>query len=156
MHNVDYLTEISSDQWLNVLPQYQQKIVSRLVDTNENIETATVQYLNLGISDTAPFSAEGTKNIFVDKIKLEFERFLCGDPKYDNDRQKLSTELKPGHTLIVSTLSSAISVYVGASAAYLAPVIVLFLMSIGKVSINAWCETCVEKRKNLHSELSES
>ncbi|MCU5305077.1 hypothetical protein OCE40_24955, partial [Bacillus toyonensis] len=138
MNNVDYLIEISADQWLNVLPQYQKRIVTRLIEKNEDVEIAAIQYLNLGISDTAPFSASGTKNIFIDKIKLEFERFLCGDQKYENERQKLSAELKPGHTLIVSTLSSAISVYVGASAAYLAPIIVLLLMSVGKVSINAW------------------
>ncbi|EOP16266.1 MULTISPECIES: hypothetical protein [Bacillus] len=153
MNNVDYLIEISADQWLNVLPQYQKRIVTRLIEKNEDVEIAAIQYLNLGISDTAPFSASGTKNIFIDKIKLEFERFLCGDQKYENERQKLSAELKPGHTLIVSTLSSAISVYVGASAAYLAPIIVLLLMSVGKVSINAWCEICMEKRKNVSSEL---
>ncbi|WP_025907059.1 hypothetical protein [Priestia flexa] len=139
-NELDQLFE-SPEEWLNALPKYQRNLVSRLIENNHgDLDEATALYLNLNTSHTAPFGAGSKKSIFVDKVKKEFHNFICGHEKYSEERQKFIGEIKPLHTTVVSGVSAAIAASIGASAVYLAPIIVMLFMSMTSIGKNVWCE----------------
>ncbi|MDP9579806.1 UNVERIFIED_ORG: hypothetical protein J2X74_005680 [Bacillus sp. 1751] len=145
MTNIDNLFE-SPDEWLNTLPSYQKKLVANLIETNGDLDTAAIKYFDLNTPNTAPFGAGEKKNIFLDRVKSEFYGYMCGHEKYVEQQKNLFSDLKAGRTYIVSGITTAISPYIGASAVYLTPVVVMLLMGVCSIGRNAWCE--VQREKN--------
>ncbi|MEH7358329.1 hypothetical protein [Priestia megaterium] len=137
---LDHLFE-SPKEWINALPAYQKNMVNKLIENTNNLDDAAAQYFNFSTPNTAPFGAGGKKDLFIENAKKEFYRYICGDEKYTGQRQTLMSGLKPLHTTVVSSISTAISSNIGASQVYLAPIIVIFLMGVSTIGKNAWCIT---------------
>ncbi|MED4267262.1 hypothetical protein [Priestia megaterium] len=55
--------------------------------------------------------------------------------------------MKPLHTTVVSGVSAAIAASIGASAVYLAPIIVMLFMSMSSIGKNVWCEVYSDDNK---------
>lgn len=136
--------------WVESLPKYQKDIVSQLLSTGKSPEEVAAAWLSAAPQDTYPFGADRGRKLFLDMVLNELEAFLCDDPKYNIDRSKfndLFIESGSVHAYCVGVISIAIAPVVGTSGTVLAPVIALLLMSMGKITINAWCKM----RKELKS-----
>lgn len=128
--------------WIDSLPRYQKDIVSQLLSSGKTPEEAAEAWLSATPQDTYPLGVERGRKLFLEMVINELEAFLCGDPKYNNDRSKFNKLLKDSgtvHAYCVGGISIAIAPVIGTSGAVLAPVIALLLMSLGKVTVNAWC-----------------
>lgn len=112
----------------------------QLLAGSENPQEVAAAWLSVSPQNTFPFGVEKGERIFLNKLWDEVEAFLCGDPKYESDRQKLEQESNITHTYFVGVVSAAIAPTVGSSGVFLAPVIAIILMSMGKITINAWCK----------------
>jgi hypothetical protein len=125
----------------SILPLYQKKIVDQLLaNADANPWLAAEMWLNSSTNEIAPFGGSSTApKLYMKELEAELEKFICGDPKYKNDRKKLCDAASKGNVFIIATISTAIALQVGTVAAFITPVIVLLLKSLGKISINAWC-----------------
>lgn len=143
MENLVELFEGDPTDWITSLKSYQRTIVQELLSTCESPDEAASKWLTATPQNTAPFgTSPNSQNVYMEKLKQELVKFLCGDSQYETDRQKLLAEVKPLHSYAVGVISSAISITLGTNAIFLAPVIALLLMTVGRVSLNAFCETC--------------
>lgn len=131
-----------ASEWLEALPDYQKSIVSELLVSNSYEEAASA-WLEASVDYTSPFSAQpkSEKNFF-DLLKKEVQKLLCGSPDYAAERDEFTqlTQLPQNKTAIVSMVSALIGAKFGLAASFIAPAIVLIFMTIGKASLNAWCE----------------
>ncbi|HDR7787449.1 hypothetical protein COJ60_22020 [Bacillus cereus] len=137
-------TQEPSD-WLDSLPNYQKDIVAELLTTNSH-EDAAKTWLEASTGNTSPFSGEqkSEKKYFI-QLKKEVYKLLCGDPKYATERDEFTQLIQSpdNKTLLVSSISGLIGSQIGLAASFVAPVIVIILMTLAKTSLNAWCEVQV-------------
>lgn len=147
MGNIEQLFTENPTPWLDALPAYQKNRVEQLLNAGSGLEDVAEQWLSANVDQTVPFGADIGKNIFIDKVWEEIEKFLCGAEAYEPDRVRLAKESNIIHTYFVGVVSAAIAPNLGTSAVFLAPVVALLLASVGKISINAWCQKRVEQRE---------
>lgn len=144
---VSPLFQADTDGWIDTLPEYQRRRVRQLVTASESYEDAAKKWLTAIPENTFPFGAEKEKSVFLDKVWAEVEKFLCGDQTYDADRQKLLSSKEIIQTTLVSSVSAAIAPVIGTATAFVAPVVVLIFMAMGKISLRAWCQMRKESRR---------
>lgn len=148
MEDFEGLFEGESSTWLEVLPKFQKEIIDQLFSQGKTPEEAASAWLSAGPRDTYPFGVEKGISLFLEKVLSELEAFLCGDPKYKEDRSKLSKLPKESHAYFVGVISSAVAPVVGSSGAVLAPAIAILLFNMGKITLNAWCSMRKEISQN--------
>jgi hypothetical protein len=91
-------------------------------------------------TDTYPFGGTRERKPLADAIVTEVRAYLCGDPRYENDRTQLGQKFEPTHEWLVSALTAAICRWAdGVTAALIAPIVVLALIQLSKIGINAFC-----------------
>lgn len=146
----EYL-QLDNNSILNSLDTYQEELVKELLNaSNNNYLEAADRWLNANMSQTVSFGGDKKHStIFREKIFEEVEKFICGcdDGRYDNERAQLSEETGKGKEFIISLMSAAIGAHLGVAGAFVAPVIVLIFLSLGKIVKNAWCETQIKLRE---------
>jgi len=133
----------SPEVLLSGLEDYQQALVNELLAaTGGNYEKAADLWLGATPAQTVGFGGDHSHNkIYRDKIVDEIEKFVCGsDDTYQRDRVKILENASATQQYVVAVLSTAIGGNLGIAGAFLAPLIVLLIISFGKISINAWCE----------------
>jgi hypothetical protein len=134
---------IQSDQvsLLSSIDDFQAEIIkSFLVSTSNDYLASADHWLNASTANTAKFGGEPNKvKIYRDKLLEELEKFLCGDQQYEDDRKKIADSTDKSQKYIIGVMSSAIGKTLGVVGPFIAPVIVLLVLSIGKMAINAWC-----------------
>ncbi|WP_293149625.1 MULTISPECIES: hypothetical protein [unclassified Microcoleus] len=128
--------QIDSEEWLATLPKYQQNRIKQLVDSTNSYEEAAKQWLNAMPENTFPLGAEQAKNVFIEKVRDEIEKFLSGNEKYADEQQLVSSSEVLQKTF-VSSVSAAIAPAIGIATAYVMPVIVLELMTMSKIADRA-------------------
>ena len=72
---------------------------------------------------------------------------ILWDEKYKDNRLAILKESGVVQSYIVDAISIALAPILGANAAFLAPVIAIVLLTIGKIGLNAWLAARKEKRK---------
>lgn len=149
MKGLNQLISDDTESWINGLPKYQENRINQILSSGKSVNEAADIWLSISPPNIVPFGTTKGQNIFLDKIKQELEGLLCGNSKYDDYRQKLSDETKLTKQYAIGLISAAIAPVVGSSGPFIAPVIALLLMGMGKVSINAWCSCCEEKRTSI-------
>lgn len=131
-----------STQWLDVLPKYQKSIVTELLQSYSPEEAASV-WIESSVENTSPFSSipGEDKQKYTTFLKAEIQKLLCGNPEYDEQRNQIVILLgkEDSKAAIVSFISATIGANFGLSSVFIAPAIVIILMTIGKTSLNAWC-----------------
>lgn len=137
---LDQLFQVDSVGWLATLPKYQQTRVRQLLDSTHSYEETAKQWLDAMPENTFPFGVEKSRNIFLEKVQDEIEKFLCGDEKYAAERKELLSSSEVLQTTLVSAVSAAIASVIGTAATYVMPIVVLVFMTMGKVTLNAWCQ----------------
>ena len=133
---------LSSDDpnWVEALPAYQREIVHELLGQGLSAEEAASKWLNsTGPSNTFPFGAGPGQSVFYEKLVEEVEAFLCGSERYAEDRKRFFAEFQAKHAYIVGGISVSVAPALGAAAPLLAPAIALTLLTIGRITLNAWC-----------------
>ena len=136
-------------EWLDSLPEFQRAPIGELLTLYPPDQVA-IKWLTANLEQTSPFGTEKKTDstAFLKKLDDELQAFLCGNPKYNSERKELVACVKKGRTYLVGAMSVAIAPYLGVSAVFLAPAIVLSLFAIGKMSIHAWCSTQMDSRSD--------
>ncbi|QNO14371.1 hypothetical protein HYG86_06080 [Alkalicella caledoniensis] len=134
------------ESWVDTLPSYQKNRIKQILSSGKSPKETAILWLTASPQNTAPFGTIKGENIFLEKVEEELEGLICGDEKYDDYRKKLSSEVNLSKGYAIGLISSAIAPVVGSSGAFIAPVIALLLVGMGKIALNAWCESCKEKR----------
>lgn len=138
---LDHLFQVdNTEEWLLTLSKNQQNRVRQLLNFTPSYEEAARQWLDAMPENTFPFGVAKPTNIFFEKVKDEIEKFLCGDEEYADERKKLFASSEVARTTLVTSVSLAIAPKLGAAANYLIPVVVLVFMTMGKITLNSWCQ----------------
>ena len=74
--------------------------------------------------------------------------FQAAYSKYKDSRLAILKESGVVQSYVVGSISIALAPVLGTSASFLAPVIAIVLLTIGKIGLNAWIATRREKREN--------
>jgi hypothetical protein len=134
---------IQSDQntLLSSIDDFQAEIIKTFLASNSNDYLLSADnWLNASTANTAKLGGESNKSkIYREKLLEELEKFLCGDQQYDEDRNKISDSTDKSQKYIIGVMSASIGKALGTAGTFIAPVIVLLILSIGKMAINAWC-----------------
>lgn len=133
---------VDSNSWIETLPIFQKKIIFQLLEKGHGFDVILNDWLTTASSNTAPFSGSDPKIPagFLDNFMREVKAFICGDAKYEKEREKLKEYGAGAQLTFVSIMATAIAPHLGGlSAAAISPIIALALASLGKVSLNAWC-----------------
>lgn len=140
----DYLL-LNSEELISSLENYQQDLVRVLITaSNGDYSKAADNWLSASPANTVQFGGEHKKpSVFREKVFEEVEKFICGcdEGRYDNAREELNKQGDLTKEAIISVMSAAIGSVIGVAGAFIAPIIVLILLSIGQIVRNAWCET---------------
>jgi hypothetical protein len=141
MEELSNIIESDQDALLSSIDDFQAEIIkSFLVSTSNDYLVSADNWLNASTANTAKFGGEPNKaKIYRDKLLEELEKFLCGDQQYEDDRKKIVESTDKSQKYIIGVMSTAIGKTLGAAGPFIAPVIVLLILSIGKMAINAWC-----------------
>lgn len=148
MEILDKIIFDDKETWIDSLPSYQKNRINQILSNGYSIKETASLWLSASPQNIAPFGTTKGEHIFLEKIQDELEGLLCGDEKYDEYRKKLLGELNLSKGYAIGVISSAVAPVVGSSGTFIAPVIALLLVGMGKITINAWCECCKEKRKH--------
>lgn len=105
------------------------------------------KWLTATIPTNVPFGTQKNPSIFFEKVLDEIEAFFTGDEKYKDSRLAILKESGVVQSYIVGGISIALAPVLGTSAPFLAPVIAIVLLTIGKIGLNAWLATRKEKRE---------
>lgn len=147
---IEDFTQLEPRELIGSLDNYQQEIVLALLKaTNNNYLEAADKWLSASPSNTAKFGGDSSHStIYREKVVEEIEKFLCGnEPSYEEEREKLKEQSDKSQKYIIGVLSTAIGSQLGVAGVFIAPVIVLIIISMGKICINAWCEMRKEIKK---------
>lgn len=128
-------------EWLDGLKPYQKDLILEMLKNEKDPEKVAMGWLNSNsLGNTTPFGGEKDPKPFWDRFKLEFRKFICGDKAYDKERRELSKEVPVSSMLAINVISGALGATIGYSATFLAPAVAILLYSIGKMSVNAYCQ----------------
>ena len=133
-NKLEHLFQVDNEEWLTTLPRYQQIRIKQLVDSTNSYEEAAKQWLNAMPENTFPFGAEQARNLFIEKVRDEMEKFLSGDEKYADEHKQLLSSSEVLQKTLVSSVSAAIAPVIGTAAAYIMPVVVLVFMTMSKMA----------------------
>lgn len=141
---LDDFLQLDRETLISCLERYQQILVRDLIaNTGGDFNKAADNWLSASPSNTAQFGGEHKRSsLFREKVFEEVEKFICGcdEGRYDNAREELSKQGDMTKEAIISLMSAAIGSTIGVAGAFIAPIIVLILLSIGQITKNAWCE----------------
>ena len=113
-------------------------MINQLYEQTNDYEKVANQWLSATIPSNIPFGTQKKPSIFFEKVLDEIEAFFSGDEKYKDNRLAILKESGVVQSYIVGAISIALAPILGANAAFLAPVIAIVLLTIGKIGLNAW------------------
>ena len=149
---LDEFLQLDRDTLISSLEVYQQKLVRDLIaNTGGDYNKAADNWLSASPSNTAQFGGEHKRSsLFREKVFEELEKFICGcdDGRYDNAREELNKYGDMTKETIIRVMSAAIGGTIGVAGAFVAPIIVFILLSLGQITKNAWCEMRKELKSN--------
>jgi hypothetical protein len=150
-NEIDRLFQGDPAEWIQAVPSYHRASIDELLKQGKNYQDIADLLLTARAEHTYTFGStqpQKDKNVFFQNLLQEIENFLCGDSKYETERTKLFGEQGLARTYVVSAISVAIAPYLGVSAVVLSPAVALILASMGKITLNAWCQSRREARAN--------
>jgi len=142
MEELTNIIQSDPSELLTSIDDFQSEILKTFLEnTSNDYLTSADNWLNATTANTAKFGGEpGKSKIYRDKLLEELEKFLCGAEEYEEDRKKIAESSDKSKQYVIGVMSVAIGKTIGAAGTFLAPVIVLLIMSLGKMALNAWCE----------------
>lgn len=147
MNDISEIFNVDPDSWIDTLSTYQKNLIHQLYEQTNDYELVANKWLTATIPTNVPFGTQKNPSIFFEKVLDEVEAFFTGDEKYKYSRLAILKESGVVQSYIVGGLSIALAPVLGTSAPFLAPVIAIVLLTIGKIGLNAWLATRKEKRE---------
>jgi len=135
------IPELSIDEWISGLKPYQKNSINQLLKSNEPNDVAKIWLTSHGALTTIPFGGIRDTNLFWKNFVDEFNKFICDDTEYANEKKDFKSEIPLSKELLISVISAAIGAKLGFSATFVAPVVALSLFTVGKLTKNAYCAT---------------
>ena len=148
MNDISEILNVNPDSWINSLNTYQKDIINKLYEQTNSYEEVANKWLTATIPMNVPFGTQKNSSIFFEKVLDEIEAFFTGDEKYKDNRLAILKESGFVQKYIVGGISIARAPVLGTSASFLAPVVAIVLLIIGKMGLNAWIATRREKKEN--------
>jgi hypothetical protein len=141
------IPEFSIEEWVNELKPYQRNSINQLLKSNQPTDAAKIWLTSHGAMTTIPFGGIKDASPFWNNFFDEFNKFICDDNSYKDEKRDFGKEVLRSKTLIISAISAAIGAKLGYSATFLAPSVVLLLFTVGKMTRNAYCATYYDSKK---------
>lgn len=139
-NELDHLLMDDPNEWIQSLPDYQKNIIIELLGQDLDFESIAETWSNASTENTFKFGTDPVvNNNFWENVKKEVRAYLCGDKKYKKERDGLFGEKGIARIFIISAISVSIAPAIGVAAPVVAPLVALAIASIGKVTLNAWC-----------------
>ncbi|NYS28875.1 hypothetical protein [Pantoea sp. WMus005] len=133
-----------ADEWLSVLKPYQRLTINEFLKSGDEAYAIDKWFSSNGVSDTSKFGAGqphgSSRGQFSKLFWNEFKSLICGDEKYQDEIKGFNGILEENKSRIVGAISTILAGVFGVTAIFIAPVIVLAIISITKVGVNAWCK----------------
>lgn len=148
MNDISEIFNADPNSWIESLSTYQKNIINQLYSQTNDYEMVANTWLTATIPMNVPFGTQKNPSIFFEKVLDEIEAFLTGDEKYKDSRLAILKESGVVQSYVVGGISIALAPVLGTSSSFLAPVIAIVLLTIGKIGLNAWIATRREKREN--------
>ena len=139
------IPDCNIDEWILELKPYQSNAIKQLLKNNKPEDVAKIWLTTQGISNTIPFGGIRDTKPFWDNFVNEFNKFICDENKYKNEKNALQKESFISKGILISMISSALGAQIGFSATLLAPAVTLLLFTVGKMTKNAYCRTYYTK-----------
>jgi hypothetical protein len=133
------IPQLALSDWTSTLKVYQKTSMDTLLSNNAEEEAAKLWLSANGVAATKQFGG-GASDPFWDRFASEFKEFICGNEKYEKEREQLSSQAPIANALFVSVISGAIGSSLGFAASLLAPAVAVLLFLVGKVGIGAYCK----------------
>jgi hypothetical protein len=131
----------SIDEWLKELKPYQRNTITKLLEDHEPVDVAKSWITSEGSATTIPFGGVHNPKPFWDNFINEFNKFICDDREYENEKKELKKEAPISKALIIAVIGGALAQRLGLAASLLAPAIALLLFTVGNITVNAYCAT---------------
>lgn len=148
MTELNEIFAVPPESWLDALKPYQKNIIDAIYAETQNYEEVAKRWLMANtLPNNVPFGTKKASSLFYEKVLDEVEAFFTGDKKYEDNRLEMLKESGVIQSYVVGGLSIALAPVLGTSAPFLAPVIAIVLLTIGKIGLNAWLTTRKEKRE---------
>jgi hypothetical protein len=141
---IDSLLQDDPDKWVADLPEFQRAAIQELRMGGASYEEVAQVWITAATENTYRFSTSapvGDKRAFLDSLRTEVRGFLCGDKKYKKERADLFGKKGIARPCVVRAMAVVIGAQLSVAAAVIAPLIALILASIGKIVLNAWCNS---------------
>lgn len=142
--NIENIMDITEEEYLSVLPEYQKEIVSQLI-ISYGIEGAVDKLIEAnGPQNNAQFggSEEGIfLSKFKDTIKIEINKFICGHSTLSKtENLAFDASVNTLQASIVTAVSNSIGPILSISPVAVAPVVVIMFIATKKIGLNSYCE----------------
>lgn len=128
------------DEWLHELKPYQANSVKELNKSNDLEEVAKIWITTQGNETTVPFGTTEDTKPFWNKFKEEFNKFICDDDSYKDEKNNLLKESYVSNALLISMISAALGATIGFAATILAPAVAIMLSIVSKIGKTAYCQ----------------
>lgn len=139
--NLEVLIKGDLQDWLSVLPGYQQSLLEEMLRTQEPAEAAIAWLTSTGPKDTAPFGGvRVAATLFYENLLAEVQKLLCGGEGYRQEREQLRNAGTWTNMVIVSFVSTSIAPHVGAAAVVIGPVVAIVLALLSKSGKATICD----------------
>jgi len=133
------IPQATEDEWLALLKPYQRSTLETFLQ-HETLEGAAETWLSTtGSPNIVAFGGAQDTKPFWERFLAEFNRFVCDEESYTDEKEALRLESPVNKALLVSTVSAAIGATIGFAATLLAPAVTLLLCLVGKMGIHAYC-----------------
>lgn len=141
MEELNVLFESDTEQLIEVMPPYQRKLVTQLLEQGKDYIITADILLSVKPSNTVGFGGEPSKpNLYRERLMDELEKFICGDKKYKQEREQITASTNKSREYIVGVISGALGTTLGTAGTVILPIVVLLIINLGKISVNAWCQ----------------
>lgn len=145
MGNVMIDLELTEGGWFEGLPLSQKTLIEGiLAESSGEEEVAEIWLARPGSSMNAAFGGDPASHgsSFFANVKAEFVAFMCGAPRYSDERnQAINILNKAGKTGLVSYVAITIAPHVGYAVVIITPIAALLLSLTSKVTLSAFCMT---------------
>lgn len=141
---MEQILELTTNEWLETLAAFQQDLVKQLLQNHSEEEAIAIWIEVSGPEYTTAFGGDGGKN-FLKRFKDEFDSFIIGKDSYNKENDELKRYGTVTKFFIVSFLSNCLSQHMGIAGSVIAPLVVLSLGIIGKMGLNAYRKSVIEK-----------
>lgn len=147
MTDMSEIFNVDPDSWIDALSSYQKNLIHQLYEQTKDYELVANKWLTATIPTNAPFGTQKNRSLFFEKVLDEIEAFFTGDEKYKDSRLAILKESGVVQSYIIGGISIALAPHLGTSAPFLAPVMAIVLLTIGKIGLNAWIAARKENRE---------